>query len=98
MSDQYRSFATNTTKSIFHFGASSSFYHHTTSAGRKSNEKEEDFVPLVIVPALIIIGICCTMLCLLKKYKICKRGRIAHADVSEQQTEITNDHGSITNK
>ena len=96
MSDQHRSFVINVTKSIF--GASSSWYYGTTSARRKSNEQQEDFIPLVIVPALIIIGICSTMLCLLKKYKICKRGRIAHAEISEQQTEITNDHSSITNR
>ena len=95
MSDQFRSFGINSTKSVI--AASSSFYH-TTSAGHKNNEQEEDFIPLVIVPVIIVVGICCTMLCLLKKYKICRRGQVVHHEVFEgPHTEITNDQGPNTN-
>ena len=75
--------------------ASSSFYHHTTS---NTSEKVGDFAPLIIVPVLIITCICCSLVYLIKKYKICRRRSIVFHETSEAQgTEITNDRGTNIN-
>lgn len=93
MSNQHLSFAMNPTKS----GpvASSSFYHHTTSAGGNTSEKAEDFIPLIIVPVLIITCICCSLVYLIKKYKVCRRRSVVFHETSDvPDTEITDDRGT----
>ena len=95
MSYRHHSFKVSPTKSGT--VASSSFYHHTTSAEGNDSGKTEDFIPLIIVPVLIMTCICCSLVYLIKKYKVCRRRSVVFHETSEAQgTEITDDRGTHT--
>ena len=95
MSSLY-SFGIGPTKSGI-IGASSSFNHRTTSGGLE-NEENEDFIPLIVVPVLIIVCICCSVLYLLKKYKVCTRRQISQVTSDAPATEITDDRPDNTKR